>query len=616
MTQRLRATRRTWQPRRALAGILLALAAAGLAGCQAIPVAGPVHVGLADLDQADRPVQFNPGGPVQGASQEEIVRGFVRAATSNANDYEIAREFLTPAYADQWNPAAEIFVDEGTQPFRSVDATVGELSLWGLAVVDERGTLTPLEAGPATVMRFEFEQVRGEWRIVSAPNGIILDRSTFAALWVARNLYFLSGDGRLAAETRWFLNRPTLATQVVGELLAGPEVANAQAFRTAFPAGTLLQSAVPVREGVARIELSPELLNGDPITMEQAKLQLSASLQALAGVTRFEIIVNGAVIDGGSVAVPDSDARAPELNQAVVFVEDQFGTLSTGSAEVESLSRISDRVAALDPLGAAVASDHSSAAVRHRAPDGSGTSATGSDSGSGSGSGASRGTGGVVTWVSGSAIVALDLRDGLHDPGIDRFGFVWSYASSEPDRILVERPGEEGIMLSLPGLGNRAPVAVRISPSGNRIAMMVDVNTAAGDEAGAGSGTGSGAVTSVAPSQGTVIVASVVRDAAGRPVVISETTTNAMWLSGGLIDFDWVDELRLVTLSQAGTGAKVTIGPLGQLPSEAGTVSNAVAVSGGGGRTLIRVLNQEQRLYGPQGAGWQRLADDVDFVAR
>ena len=79
--------------RRVSAVVLAAALAAGLGACQAVPGTGPVQEGLARLDQGEQQLEFNPGLPIEGADQEAIVRGFIRAATSSANDYEIAREF-------------------------------------------------------------------------------------------------------------------------------------------------------------------------------------------------------------------------------------------------------------------------------------------------------------------------------------------------------------------------------------------------------------------------------------------------------------------------------------------------------------------------------------------
>ena len=558
--------------RRIGAALLTVLLAAGLGACQAVPGEGPVQVGLERLDQGEQPVEFNPGRPIEGADQEAIVRGFIRAATSSANDYEIAREFLTPEFAEQWLPDEQVFVDEGTQTYHSVGENAGELSLSGLATVDQAGTLTPLPPGPAeTVMSFHFAQIGGEWRISYAPNGVILDKLSFPVVWTYRSLYFLTPDDRLVAETRWYLNRETLRTQIVGGLLGGPNDADAESLRTAFPAGTTLASeTVPVNDGIARLEFSEELLHGEADNLELVHEQVAASLQSVQGITGFEIAVNGGVVDAGTVTSPDTINRSSENLVTTVVRNDSIGTLVGG--EIEPLPRIGDKILALDPLAVALAEDRRSAAVLHGAT----------------------GSGSVVSWVSESDIVVLDQRQGLTEPGLDRFGYVWSYASSEPGEILVQRPGGEPDQLKLPALGERAPLAIRASPGGNRLALLF-----AGDRE-----------TSV------VYTASIVRDAGSRPVALGSVAMLEMVVQGAPVDLDWVDEMRLVTLSRSNAVTKVTLGPLGQLSIDTGTVANAIAVSGGGTRSLIRVLDGEGRLFGPQGSGWQWQSDDVRVIVR
>src|SRR5690606_143115 len=89
---------------------LAAGAALLLASCVSIPGSGPVQVGLADLKQADRTIQFTVSGPTVGATQEELVRGFMLAAASSLDDYAVAREFLTTRYAPEWDPRYGVLV--------------------------------------------------------------------------------------------------------------------------------------------------------------------------------------------------------------------------------------------------------------------------------------------------------------------------------------------------------------------------------------------------------------------------------------------------------------------------------------------------------------------------
>jgi hypothetical protein len=567
--------RRSRGLRRSLSLAAAALVALALTACQAIPAAGPVREGLADLSQADQPVQFNPGGPPAGASQEEIVRGFVRAASSITDDYAIARQFLAPSYRDGWDPSLGVFVDEGTQPFHSEEGDVGVLSLTGIAIVDAHGTLAPIRPGPTTEARFELEQVDGEWRIVSAPSGVILDKSTFTALWSTRQLYFLSADNRLVPETRWFLNRATLTTQIVGELLAGPSEGMFDALHGAFPAGTaLVSSSVPVTDGTAHIDLSIELLDADPAAMELATRQVAASLQSVSGVSRFELSVNGVVVDAGPVGLPEDASAGAEHLGTVVLDNGVFGELTDDA--VRELPVIGDRVAALDPAAVSLSS------VSRAAPDSLRAAVL---------------NGQGVTWVSDSEAVQLDVRAGLVQPSIDRFGYVWSYATSSTGEILVTLPGETQELLPIPWLAGSAPVAVRVSKSGTRIAVLL----ADGD-------------------QSAVMVAGIVRDPAGRPLAVGEAATAQLWVTGAPVDLDWIDETRFAALTRVGGpggAGKITIGSVGQFAVDSGTVADAVSLSGAGGaRMALRVLAGDGRMYAPQGVGWQRQAEGIELIAK
>jgi len=557
--------------RRLLALVLAGGLAAGLAACQAIPREGPVQEGLKSLNQGEPPVQFNPDGPAPGATQEEIVRGFVRAATSSTDDYAIAREFLTPEWSAQWQPGAGVFVDPGTQSYESVSDTAGVLSLSGLATVDAIGTLTPGVPGEQTQVTFEFAQVNGEWRLATTPQGIILDRTSFGTLWSARQLYFLTPDNRLVPETRWFLNRQTQTTQIVGELLAGPTDANSTAMRTAFPAGTTLASnAAPIVDGTVRIEFSPELLTADPNNLRLVESQLAATLQSVAGVTHFQIMVSGAAVDLLPVAAVDTEGRDNAAAGVVVLRDGVFGTITAG--KVTPLPGIGLRVAQLRPDAVTLSDDRRSAVVRH-----------------------TQNGKRVVSWVSANELVTLDVRDKLLAPDLDRFGYVWSYSSAHRDKILTQLPGRPAEILDLPPLGAVTPKAVRMSPGGNRLAMLAE------DDLG----------------RSVILTMAVVRGDDGRPTGLAPQANTAMIVEGAPVDLDWMDEMHLVGLNQAGSTVHAFTMMLGDLPVDAGTVVGAVEIYGGTGgkRSQIRLLDEGGQMYAPQGSGWQPQLGGVSLIA-
>lgn len=561
MTGRFRALGRS-------AGIAaVAASALLLAACNAIPGTGPVNVGLSDLTKGDQLVSFSPSGPAKGASQKDIVTGFVLAASSSRDDYEVAREFLTPEYSGQWDPSNSAFIDEGARPFRSAEDGVGVLALSGSATVDEHGVLTPAKPGPTSEVRFELTKVDGQWRIASAPAGVILDRATFKNVWAPRDVAFLSPDNRLVTETRWFLNNSsTMATQVVDALISGPAEEMRGATRTAFPEGTALATnSVPVIDGTAKVNLIGQAESADPETRQLIFRQLAASLQSVTGVNRFEFSINGALIESSAVGWADGGTPSADPRNTLVLSHGTFGSLLAG--KVEALPKLGRRIVELRPDAVTVSPDRSSAVVRAR------------DS---------------LTWTDGAEEVPIPTAGSQPlEPSIDRFGYVWSSAASTGGSIIVVKPGEDPVTLSIPWGSGLHPAAVRISPDGVRIAML--------------SAEGDGSV---------VRVGGIVRDAHGRPTGITGQGPTQLWATGSPLDLDWSDAQHFAALTRVGEAGKVTIGAPGQFAVESGSVPGANRLSGGGSKAFLRVLGSDGKLFAGQGIGWQQQFDDVQVLAK
>ena len=560
--------------RKILSLLAASCAALSLAACDAVPDSGPVREGLPNLAQAERGVFINPQGPAKDADPESIVRGFVRAASSNLNDYEIARQFLAPTYADQWDPSSGALIYDGAPVFDAKDEGVAGLSVHAAGALDAGGTLKL--AGPDTMtdVRFELAKVRGEWRIASAPNGIIIDRSNFSSVWETRQLYFLSPDQRLVSELRWMItDRSSLpsqmVTQIVQRLLGGPSAAMAGAIGTAFPAGTTLTSlAVPVVDGTAVIDLSTEIFDADETAMSAIKRQLAVSLQGLPGVVRFQITASGSVLGGGDVAASE-DASASDFQRVVLLKDDDFGA-SVGDS-LSALPGVSEQVVALSPTAVSVAVDLGAAAVQHA---------------------------GGVSWVADGQSVVIDNRQGLLPPSLDPLGYIWSYSSSEPGEMLVTKPGASRTELEPSWLGSLKVKTMRVSTGGNRLAVLVSSDGAS-----------------------EVWVAGIIRDEKGAPVGLTEATTVPLQEPGAPIDLDWIGDNRFVLLSETGLlggSAKITVGEVsGRFPIASGSVSGGLSISAcGSSRSMLRVLDDQHRMFKPQGSGWQQLMADVDLIAK
>lgn len=548
--------------RGALAAAVIALVA--LTGCQAVPDAGPVQPGLTELSQGDRQVRFNPNGPAVDADAQEIVRGFINAASSNADNYAVAREFLTPSYSEQWDPSAGVLVDEGTRPYREEEGNVSVLSLSTIADVDEHGVMTAAAPSPTIDVRFELEEQDGQWRISSAPTGVILERTTFEQTWTRQELFFLNQRGALVPDSRWFLNRPSLASEIVEELLEGPMAPYRDTLHTAFPGGTrLANGSVPIIEGTAEIALSAELAEASEATLEDVSRQLTATLDGVSGVTDYDL-------SAGNLNIGSRDVEAPEIDQepqaTIVERNGGFGVLSGG--DVDPLNTLEEPVVDLDAEAVSVASTLQGAAVLSE-----------------------RG----VSWVDDTGVALIDARAGQIAPVIDEFGYVWTYASRGPDGLVVRIPGEDGVSITAPWGAGRTPVAIGLSPSGSRIAALV------ADE-----------------ENSVLLVAPVTRDDDGRPTGLGDTAVQELWTSGAPVDFDWVDEQMFAVLSRVGEGGKVTFGGPGQLITETGSVPGGVHISSGGARTQVRVLDENGDLYALQGQAWQRQERErgIDVLAK
>jgi len=167
------------------------VALVALAGCGGIPSGGPVQSGQFIDEAEDIKVGYAPGGPQAGDDQRAILQGFINAATNPADNYAVAKQFLSESSKDEWNPDAltQIRTDAGVP--RADSETAGSYTLTSSAYVNDKGQYVEDEEPTSQILQFGFEQDHnGEWRISSAPPGIVLSQASFDSIFDARSLYF------------------------------------------------------------------------------------------------------------------------------------------------------------------------------------------------------------------------------------------------------------------------------------------------------------------------------------------------------------------------------------------------------------------------------------------
>ncbi|MGO4536353.1 LpqB family beta-propeller domain-containing protein [Leifsonia sp. 2MCAF36] len=553
---------------RAAVAVLAALTLAALAACASIPDSGPVRQG-GPVAQLNDPLDldFNPSPPEKGASQQRIVQGFIDAASSPKNNFQVAREYLTHSMAANWNPDESVTVDDGRNRTYDDQGSLWRVEVTPVANVDAVGTYHPVGNTAPVGLNYQLVRENGEWRISVAPNGVVIDDPTFRAVYTQQTLYFYSpGFASLVPDARWFPARvASAATRVASSLLVGPAPWLNGAVTTAFPKGTQLAvPSVTTVGGVAHVDLSSEASQADPTQLQRMQYQLEQSLGSLAQSVQLSI-------EGNAQQVPSlSAADAPVRNPAVdshsyVYRSDVFGPLNGDT--VTGLSGLSDKVAGLHPTAITLSASRDQAAVLSGA--------------------------GVYSVRKNGDPVRVDGRDGLIGPSLDAEGWVWSVPGASPGAVQVAAAnGGDPHAVTANWPNATGILSLSVSRDGTRIAALLHTTTGY-----------------------SLMAAGIVRGANGAPNALTDPIELAVPASGAT-SAAWTSDLTIAVLATT-TGAATSIAQQ--------TVGGTQTATSGpaGGRTIVGaaglapyvVLSADGTLLAPTGTGWQAQVDKVGAVA-
>lgn len=317
----MRAGARTPGAGRGWIGALLLLLAAGLvAGCTSLPVEGPVEPGEASTpSSSSAPFDFNPPGPRPGATPEQVVDGFVQALQATPQTLRVAHEFLTEEAVASWRPESRTVV-YGSQS-SSTGAGVVRVDLDEAFELDRHGRYLGPRKASAPQLTFRVTRVDEEWRISALPDAMVIPRSHFQTRYQPMSVYFFDPTGSVLVPEQVHLPRGVQApTLLVAGLLAGPSVAAQGVERSYLPAGTRLGVSVPVGEdGLAEVQLTPEVRELPEDQLERAVAQLAWTLRQVGEIQRFEITVDGTPVElpgGSNVEVEEMGEFAPSVAAA------------------------------------------------------------------------------------------------------------------------------------------------------------------------------------------------------------------------------------------------------------------------------------------------------------
>lgn len=551
--------------RRRLVAASVALVALVLTGCATIPSAGPVQAGDPPPVDPANDVDILVPGPAEGASQTEILDGFVQAALSPSNDYQVAREYLTPEFADEWQADASATIDVLADRRRLVvDDTTMRIDATPAASLLENGQYEEPDVRTPIPLEYKFAQVEGEWRISSAPTGILIDQVGFTQVFSDYTLYFLDPTSEyLVPDVRWFSGPESAQTSIVQAILAGPAEWLAPGVVSAFPEGVELDpAAVPVSGGVASVSLVGAAFD-DASTVQRMEAQLDASLVGVRDIDEVLLTLNG--VDPGVPPLSPQPVENPRVDpRSVVFDGETFGYLATSGEGIRPIDGLSDQVALLAPTGASLGIGGTSAAVRN--------------------------ADGVWSVRAGEEAQPLDPRANLVVPAIDGEGVVWSVPADHPDQLVWFGPDGTTGQVPVPWRGSSI-AAIEVSRDSTRIAALL----------------GDGGSTHF-------VVAAIERANDGLPVGLGPVALNLADVDGTPLDVAWLDSRNVASLTGLDAGAtRIVTQELGGFARERAGPSAGVLVDGG--NNDLRVLTAGGDLDVPSGVGWQVRASGIRFVA-
>jgi hypothetical protein len=540
--------------------IALLMGTLALSGCTSIPNSGAVL--SADIETASTSTDFDflPPGPSAGASQEEIVAGFVAAGTAAQDNYRVARSYLTVGFIEVWNPNLAVAIRTGEPTVALTSDTTLSYSVPVIANVDEFGRYSSAASPTPQLLEFRLVEEAGQWRISAAPDGVVLSEPAFREAFSSYRLYYFSSGYRdLVADVRWFASRGEVSTKIVRSLLEEPSFwLNQGATVSAFPEGSQLAlTPIPVTDGVAQVDLTTSVLSANEVTRARMLLQLSASLAQVQGISSAKLSVNQVELVITPLGEDGPSLASGRDGRIAVLLDRRFGYVQAG--QVEQLEGMSSTVANLLPRGIFY-SDALDQVAATRAD-------------------------GVWLVRQGEAAVLIDDRADVIRPIIDSCGYIWSSSSvSSPDMVRII--SQNGQISTLPmELGQESQlVSFELARDNTRLLLLVQTETGV-----------------------RVLLTAVGRDDQCLPQSLGDVVELGP-LAGSAVDSAWVDDSSVAVVvedPQTGAGEVVVFDTNGRSTSLGKPTRPLTLVGTIGGVPGLRLLSRDGLVYQPRGNGWQ-----------
>lgn len=550
--------------RRCVSGLLSGILMVGLAGCIALPLASdpePFDVSVPDVD----PVEFAADGPLKNSDPQTLISDFLLASAAGTNDdFATARLFLTAASQQTWAPDDEALVyDTASSPSISIKGDEGSGTLTAtvtvpaVASVNSEGVMTRSEDSMIS-STFNLVQEGGQWRIDSPEDAFIVSQTAFSAAYEQANLYFPATTGdALVADPRWYPSR-RLASHLLSGLIAGPSQTIEAAVTNAIPGGTTFPAqGVEISDQIAKVDLSaPTVGEGTP--RQLLAWEVTETLLQDSQISAVDLSLSGASLEG--IETPSLPTYS--LDTRIALQAGRIGSLAGSTLTAFDL-----------PISPASSASYPAVSPINRD---------------------------VVAWREGnSLVVSASGAQGAHSsvdvgsgnetgaPSIDRFGWVWSPASTSGPIIATTPDGQVG-SVPINETGVVSVFRVAISPDGARALVL--------------SGT---------PSNATAWMFAVARDSSGVPLGLEDGQA-ILGIHGQITDLSWAGSSSYVVVRSAESSAdsgdmELDEVAIGGFVSQSEVPDQPLAVSAGQTTTNVCVKARSGSVTCRTGALWQAM---------
>lgn len=416
-----------------------------LSGCAQLPHSSEVKIGP-DLKSGltSDYLYYSPSGPNEGDDQEQIINGFLNAATGPQNDYQIAREYLTSTFSSKWSPNDEVLIQESRPQLTLVDDKNARLVVNAVAQIDSVGLWSSFPGGQVRNLDFKLTKENNQWRISSAPNATVLVKPVFDVLFKSYSLYFYDSQNKyLVPDLRWFSSRVSTGTRLVNALLKGPNQWLASSVNNSFPVGTKLAlDAVTVENGMAFVDLNTAATKADKPARSRMLSQLTATLNQLPNVFAVKIQIDHNPQD---IALQNSQLPSPASYTPTI--------LDAGGLRQVSQPVTQDKVSEF--AGKLQATDFASSA------DGNYVALA-----------SASGTSLVRANTLSSEIFSIDGRAGQLTPTIDNRNLVWTLPAKATEALQVHDATGNLVFSTAGWITKGEHIAFGISREGARFALL------------------------------------------------------------------------------------------------------------------------------------------------